>query len=92
MARVSDDDPEEADDAPEYEGYEPEYHPEADDAGELWCPHCGSLMHGDASRCPSCGDYVTPGAKPAGRQPWWIWAGVALLVLAAIAMGLAVAR
>lgn len=81
-----------SDDRPEYEGYEPEYHPEAEDAGELWCPHCGALMHADATRCPSCGDHVTPGAKPVRGHPWWIWLGVALLVLAAIAMGLAVAR
>ena len=86
----SDDD--DFDESPEFEGYEPEYHAEAEDAGEFWCPKCSALMYADATRCPSCGDYVTPGAKPVRGHPWWIWLGVVLLVLAAIGMGAALAR
>src|SRR5689334_13523766 len=38
------------------DGFEDDaYRPEADDAGILWCPQCGSEMYGDATRCPSCG-------------------------------------
>ena len=75
------------DGSPEYEGYEPEYHPEADDAGELWCPKCGAVMYADATRCASCRNDLPPGAKTAHGHPWWIWLGVGLLVLAAIGMG-----
>jgi hypothetical protein len=58
-----------------FEGYEPEYHPEEDDPGVFWCPKCGAEMYGDSTRCPKCGDFVTPGARPSGSAPWWIWAG-----------------
>ena len=65
-----------------FESYEPEVHPEADDPGIFWCPKCGSEMYGDSSRCARCGDYVTPGARPRTPTPWWIWAGIALVVAA----------
>ena len=78
MRRMADDDFEET-----------EYAPEAEDAGDLWCPKCGALMYADAVRCPSCGDYVTPGARPSRGHPWWVWLGVALLVAATIGMGIA---
>ena len=80
MRRMADDDFEET-----------EYAPEAEDAGELPCPKCGAAMYGDAVRCPICGTYVTPGAKPSSGHPWWIWLGVALLVAATLGMGLALA-
>jgi hypothetical protein len=67
----------------EFEGGEPEYHPEADDPGVFWCPHCGSEMYGDSMRCPKCGDYVTPGRLPSGSMPWWMWL---LLILVGIGM------
>lgn len=76
-----DDEPEEED----FEGTEPEYHPEADEAGELWCPKCGAVMHADADRCPSCGDYVTPGLAPARPWPLWLRLGLGFLVLAVAA-------
>ena len=60
------------------------YSPESEEAGELWCPNCSALMYADATRCPSCGDHVTPGAKPSQGLPWWVWLGV-ILLLAAIA-------
>lgn len=60
----------------------PEYGSEQDDAGVLWCPHCGGEMHGDSTRCPTCGDYVTPRARPASAMPWWIWAGLIAIGLA----------
>lgn len=60
---------------------EPEYHPEADEAGELWCPKCGAVVYAAATRCAKCGDYVTPGAAP---LPAWIWVGlVAIATLVA---------
>jgi len=63
-----------------------EYRPEAEDAGILWCPQCGSEMYGDATRCPSCGDYVTPGHHSSpGSMPWWMWAIVILVGLALLA-------
>jgi uncharacterized paraquat-inducible protein A len=61
---------------------EPEYHPESEEAGEFWCPQCGSEMYGDATRCPKCGDYVTPGARPlSGRMTGLAWALIVLIVL-----------
>ncbi len=73
------------DDEEPYESYEPEYHPEADDAGTFWCPKCGGEMYGDATRCPKCGDFVTPGARPSTRTPGWIWAGLILVGLTLLA-------
>jgi hypothetical protein len=65
---------------------EPEYHPEADDAGVFWCPKCGSEMYGDSTRCPKCGDYVTPGARPSGSSmPRWMWAALILAGLGLLA-------
>jgi hypothetical protein len=54
-------------------------------AGELWCPECGAVMYADAVRCPKCGNYVTPGARPTSGLPLWIWAGLVLIVLAILA-------
>lgn len=65
----------------EFEGYEPEYHPGLEEAGELWCPKCGAVMHADADRCPRCGDYVTPGLAPPKPGSLWIRLVAVLLVL-----------
>ena len=54
------------------------------DAGELWCPKCGAEMYADAGRCPTCGNYVVPGARP---TPRWLRA-TAILLIALIAAGL----
>ena len=67
MVEVFDDESGEED----FEGYEPEYHPEADEAGELWCPLCGAVIHAEASICPKCGEFMTPGLPPAGSMPRW---------------------
>jgi hypothetical protein len=73
-------DPEEGE---EFEDYEPEYHPEGDEAGELWCPECGAVIHADSEICPKCNQFVTPGARPRGPLPAWVWVtGVVLLLLA----------
>ncbi len=74
----------------DFEDCGPEYHPEADDPGEFWCPECGAVMFGDSTRCPACGEYVTPGAGPAWRMPRLMWAGV-FLILALIVLGLVAA-
>jgi hypothetical protein len=59
--------------------------PEADDAGVFWCPNCGGEMYGDSTRCPACGDYVSPGARPSSRMPRWIRAGLVLVGLTLVA-------
>ena len=65
---------------------ESDFRAESGDAGVFWCPHCGSEMYGDADRCPSCGDYVTPGHRHASQpMPWWIWVIVGLVALAMLA-------
>jgi len=58
-----------------FEGFEPEYQAEAEDPGVFWCPKCDAEMYGDSTRCPKCGDFVTPGLRPSTPTPWWIWAG-----------------
>jgi len=63
-----------------------EYGPEADEAGELWCPKCGAVMYADSTLCPKCGDYVTPGAKPSSALPAWMWVGIVLIALACMAL------
>ncbi len=65
---------------------EPDYSPEADEAGELWCPKCGAVMYADATLCPACHEYVTPGPKPAASMPTWMWVGLGLLALAMLAL------
>ena len=74
-------------DESEEDDYSPgEYSPESEDAGVFKCPRCGSEMYGDAVRCPSCGDYVTPGHRHASQaMPWWIWVIVILVALAMLA-------
>lgn len=54
-----------------------------DDAGILWCPQCGGEMYADSTRCPGCGDYVTPGVRPRS-MPGWIWAGLIALGIAMV--------
>ena len=81
MARIRTDDDSDGED--EFEGHEAEYHPEADEAGEFWCPECGAVMYADSELCPKCNQYVTPGARPSGPLPRWIWLfGLVLLGLA----------
>ena len=70
---------------------EPEYSPEAEDAGVFRCPSCGGEMYGDSTRCPKCGDYVTPGLRSASGTPWWIWAGLVAIGLGLIGALLAAA-
>lgn len=61
---------------------EPDYSPEADEAGEFWCPQCSASMYGDATRCPTCGDYVTPGARPlSGGMTWLTWTLIVVIAL-----------
>jgi hypothetical protein len=64
---------------------ESEYAPEADEAGELWCPKCGAVMYADASLCRKCDEYVTPGARPSRAMPLWIWVTLIVVLLAMIA-------
>ena len=86
--RTVEDEGDDEEDGDSFEDYTPEYHPEADEAGEFWCPKCGAEMYGDSTRCATCGDYVTPGARPS--MPWWIWLGI-LFVGVGLLAGLAAA-
>lgn len=57
-----------------------------DEAGELWCPNCGAVMHADAPLCPSCGEYVTPGLPPSrGSWTWYVAVGLVILLVLAVA-------
>ena len=59
-----------------------------DDLGaELPCPSCGEPVYEDADVCPHCGDFITPGRRPAGANvPRWMFVagavGVAGTILA----------
>ncbi len=72
---------------PEGEEFRDEEHPAA--MATSPCPACGRSIYADAERCPSCGDYVVPGARGLRRRPawWWIAFAVVLAVLLAWAFG-----
>ena len=43
-----------------------------DSAVELPCPACGEPVYEDADVCPHCGDFITPGRRPAvANVPTW---------------------
>lgn len=50
------------------------------------CPRCGEEIYEDADRCPTCGQYVSPGTT-SGRPTWVIVA--AILSLLAVLLWLA---
>ena len=45
------------------------------------CPHCRKMIYEESERCPHCGEYVTPGAKPLSG---WAWIVIGLMILALI--------
>jgi len=48
-------------------------HDDTDDSDPtLPCPACGAAMFEDSPRCPSCGEYVTPGGSTVASRPAWI--------------------
>ena len=55
-----------------------------DDAPTIPCPYCGSEIHEDSPRCPSCENYLSLEEAPPTptNKPWWflIGAGLGLLV------------
>ncbi|QDT16337.1 zinc ribbon domain-containing protein [Alienimonas californiensis] len=61
------------DDDPDDSGED--FEPYDDGAGEeLPCPSCGEPVYEEADVCPSCGDYITPGRRPAGANvPRWMF-------------------
>ena len=45
-----------------------------DSAVELPCPSCGEPVYEEADVCPHCGDFITPGRRPAGANvPRWMF-------------------
>jgi hypothetical protein len=73
------------DDDEEDFGGDAEYHPEAEDAGTFKCPACSTEIYGDSPRCPSCGDYVTPGARSGAKSmPRWVWVVTVVMILALV--------
>ncbi len=58
-----------------------EYPDEYDDDGDSEtypCPECGAEVYEDAEMCPSCGQFITPGARRqwTGRSTWWLLLGL----------------
>ncbi len=63
--------------------------PWADDEDEdssdtLPCPVCGEPVFEDSPRCPSCGQYITPGGTGVAARPAWIL--ITALVCLALAL------
>ena len=57
-----------------------------EEEAETWpCPACGALIHPDAQKCSSCGDWVTPRLpiSPGARRGRLLVAVLALLALLA---------
>jgi hypothetical protein len=50
------------------------------------CPGCGEAVYEEADACPYCGEYLSFDNPPGPGQPWWIWLG-AMLGLIAILWG-----
>ena len=66
-----------------------EYPDEGDDAEGTEtrdCRGCGKSIYVDAERCPSCGEYVTPGeTTPKGGR--WVWLIIpAIVIIGLVAM------
>lgn len=55
---------------------------DSDDEPTITCPYCGSEVHEDSPRCPSCENYLSNEDRPPAPKPWWflIGAGLGLLV------------
>ncbi len=65
---MSDDDDEAELDHREYP--EPDEGDDEDDT--VPCPHCGTALHEDAERCPSCENYVSREDAPSTSFPLWV--------------------
>ena len=54
---------------------DPGFEPYDDGGGEdVPCPSCGEPVYEEADLCPSCGDFITPGRRPAGANlPRWMF-------------------
>lgn len=58
------------------------------------CPACGAAMHEDSPQCPSCREWVAPGAAHWRQSPKWyirggLWASRAILLNMLIGLALA---
>lgn len=58
-----------------------------DEAGEpaadMYCPSCGAAVIPDTSKCPNCGDWMTPVFRRPGGIAWrrWLFVFAVLLML-----------
>lgn len=54
-----------------------------DSPAELECPSCGASVIEDTSKCPVCGDWITP-TEPRGAfsKKWWLAIAVLLMLFA----------
>jgi hypothetical protein len=49
------------------------------------CPYCGASVYEGADQCPHCNKYLSKEDAPSAAKPWWIIAGV-IVVLGLIYM------
>lgn len=54
-----------------------------DSPAEMQCPSCGAKVFEDTSKCPACGDWITP-VEPSGAfsKKWWLVIAVLLMLYA----------
>ena len=57
---------------------------DGDSSDTLPCPVCGEPVFEDSPRCPSCGQYITPGGTGVAARPAWIL--ITALVCLALAL------
>lgn len=56
-----------------------------DDAVTVTCPYCGEELLEDAPQCPSCGNYISDDDRPPDKKPPWIWIGIVICIVIALA-------
>lgn len=44
------------------------------------CPHCGEDVYEEAQWCPHCEQYLSEEDAPSQGKPWWIVAGVIVVL------------
>jgi hypothetical protein len=54
--------------------------PDDSAAATITCPYCGEDIYEDAQRCPHCDQYISAETSGASPKPWWVIAGVVVLL------------